>query len=43
MTALALEQGGISGSVPARTDLAGGGALRVEVVITERNAAETAR
>lgn len=43
MTALALEQGGIAGTIPARTDLAGAGPVRLEVVITERNAAETAR
>lgn len=43
MTALALEQAGIAGAIPARTDLAGDGALRVEVVITERDASETAR
>lgn len=43
MTALALEQGGVAGSIPARTDLTGSGTIRVDVVITERNAAETAR
>lgn len=43
MTAAALEQGGIAAAVPARTDLAGSGAIRVEVVITERNAVETPR
>jgi len=43
MTALALEQGGIAGPVPARTDLAGSGDLKVDIVITERTAAETAR
>lgn len=43
MTAQALEQGGVAGPVPARTSLAGGGELRVEIVITERTAAETAR
>jgi hypothetical protein len=43
MTALALEQGGVPGQIAARTDVAGTGAVRVEVVITERNAAETAR
>jgi hypothetical protein len=43
MTALALEQGGVAGAVPARTDLVGGGSIRVEVVITERNAEEIAR
>ncbi len=43
MTALALEQGGVAGPVPARTSLAGGDNLQVEIVITERTAAETAR
>lgn len=43
MTALALEQGGIAGAIPARTDIVGVGAPRIEVVITERNAAEISR
>lgn len=43
MTALALEQGGVAGPVAARTDLAGSGNLKVEIIITERTAAETAR
>lgn len=43
MTALALEQGGVAGPVLARTGLDGDGSLKVEIVITERTAAETAR
>jgi hypothetical protein len=43
MTALALEQGGVAGPVLARTDLGGDGGLKVEIIITERTAAETAR
>jgi hypothetical protein len=43
MTALALEQGGVAGPVPARTSLVGNGGLKVDIVITERTAAETAR
>jgi Membrane MotB of proton-channel complex MotA/MotB len=43
MTALALEQGGVAGPVLARTSLGGDGGLQVEIVITERTAAETAR
>ena len=43
MTALALEQGGVAGPMLARTDLGGEGTLKVEIIITERTAAETAR
>lgn len=39
MAALALVQGGISDAVPARTDLAGEGGIRVDVVVTDRGAA----
>ena len=42
MTAVALEQGGVAGAVPARTDLAASAGIRLEVVITERDAAGTA-
>lgn len=43
MSALALERGGVAGPVAARTNLAGSGDLTVEIIITERTAAETAR
>jgi hypothetical protein len=43
MTALALEQGGVAGPILARTGLGGDGGPQVEIVITERTAAETAR
>lgn len=43
MAALALEQGGIAGPVPARTGLADGSSLSVGILITERTATETAR
>lgn len=43
MTALALEQGGVTGAVPARTDLAGEGGIRIEVLVTERSAEHAGR